>query len=233
MAASLDEHPQPKLIIVYDYHDSSKSFEDAIDSAYQDGYGLIAYPLVDSTKDVPEMIDSYHGSETADKGDHSNVIGNVPFNFDTGTPSHVFQSIYGKTSPWLDFTNRDAEHTASSLQLLIHQIDWAVHLEIYYLILPPPKFRLNNVESSQSTDDGKTAMDMDQQPTTTQTINDGAIMECAVNYASAILSATGSNEKLVFWIPIPFNITGWKLWKKLSILLRNKKALRPGMLSVL
>ena len=231
MAASLDEHPQPKLIIVYDYDDSSKSFEDAIESSYQDGYGLISYPLVDSTKDTPEMIESYHRQQTADKNTPSSIIGNVPFNFNTGTPSHVFQSIYGKTSQWIDFTNKDAQHSASYLQLLIHQIDWAVHLEIYYLILPPPKFRSASSESNESADDGKMEIDHESNGKTTKSIDDTVIMECAVNYASAILSATGSNDKLVFWIPIPFNITGWKLWKKLSILLRNHKALRPGMLS--
>ena len=231
---ALDEHSQPKLIVVYDYTDSSKSFEEAINAACNDGFGLIAYPLVDHIKDVPALIDLHHqlgSKENELNHPQFELIGNVPFNFDTGTPSNIFQSIYGKTSQWVHFQHPNEELNASYLQLLIHEIDWAVHLEIYYLILPPPKVRGHGIESG----DGKIGdMDIDHESGSTATlddaksIDDADITECAFNYASSIITATAKHSKLVLWVPIPFNITGWKLWKKLVILLRNCKSLRPG-----
>jgi len=216
MDAELDtnEHAQPKLIIVYDYNDSSKTFQSAIDSAYQDGYGLIAYPLIDHTLDTSALIDSKEQSS----GTTPNAIaGNIPFNFDSGTPSHIFQSIYGKISQWIHCDHDDAELNANSLQFMMHQIDWAVHLEIYYLILPPPRITSTApLPSDQMDIDWKEGHDVD-------------IMDCAVQYASLTMAATAKHEKSVFWIPIPLSISGWKFWKKLAILMRNKKSIRPAL----
>jgi len=216
------EGSQAKLILVFDYRDSTKTFQEAIDGAYHDGYGLIAYPLVDHNKDDAALIDALHRSNAT--ASDLDIVGNVPFNFDCGTPSTTFQSLYGTTSQWIEFGLDDAERSASYLQLLIHEIDWAVHLEIYYLILPPPKIRGHVVGS---VDDG--ALSMDPHHDAKERDDDAAITECAVNYASSILTAVQKSEKLVFWIPIPLNIAGWKLWKKMSILFAENKALRPAL----
>eukprot|EP01083_Nonionella_stella_P290440 988251_1 len=186
--------------MVYDVPNTTHSVQESIDDAYKNGYGLISFPLVESQHDTPKLI-------------ASNSLSDVPFKYSTDSSSAIFQSVYGKLSPWLAFNvtkTNTAQYVAQCIELLHHELDWALHLGIYGVILPSPSGNSNTEHKTSDNDD----TDFD---------------EIAVQYASAIVSAFESRGQMTGIIPISFSSKGWKLWKALSILLRDIKTVRPAL----
>ena len=225
------------LLLVYDIKESSNaSTQELIDEAYDNGFGLISYPLIDPKLDKPELIkDKYirstdNDDEAKDINDHfnNNVLANIPFNYFEDSSADIFQSVYGKISPWLSFNNNSSNantaYNASYEDLLQHELDWCSHLGIYWVILPSPSPSQKPIKSKsgseekQNDDEGNNL--------------DESQLEIAVNYASAIMAAFGKHEEMVGVIPIPLSDEGWKLWSSLSILLRGTKNVRPGMFMI-
>lgn len=218
------------LLLVYDIKQSSKaSTQELIDDAYDNGFGLISYPLIDAKLDKPKLIkDKYirlntdNDDESKDINDHfnNNVLSDIPFNYFEDSSAEIFQSVYGKISPWLSFddnsSNTNIAYNASYEDMLQHQLDWCSHLGIYWTILPSPYANPTKTTEAKSNDNNDKN-------------NDESHVEIAINYASAIIAAFSKHEEMVGIIPIPLSDDAWKLWSSLSILLRSTKNVRPGM----
>eukprot|EP01084_Bolivina_argentea_P162481 282759_1 len=197
----MDSPLESILSLVYDVPSTTQSVQDSIDDAYKNGYGLISYPLVESQHDTPKLI-------------ASNSLSDVPFKYSANTNSVIFQSVYGKLSPWLTFNvteSNTAQYSAQCIELLQHELDWALHLGIYSVILPSPSHSKNESTELKTSDSDDTGL------------------ELAVQYASAIISAFKSRGQMTGIIPISFSSNGWKLWKTLSRLLRDIKTVRPAL----
>eukprot|EP01084_Bolivina_argentea_P257869 434535_1 len=116
-----------KLLLVCDIPDTTQSVQTSIDIAYDNGFGLISYPLIDPKFDTSNLITS------------DNFLSNIPFAYHSNSPASIFQSIYGKISPWITFNPHNNYLTQKSIQLLQRELDWSLHLGIYSIILPNPQ----------------------------------------------------------------------------------------------
>ena len=227
------------LILVYDVVSSTASTQELIDIAFDNGYGLISYPLIDKKNDNSQLIKDKHikstksndnDDESKDINDHfnNNVLSNIPFNYFEDSSSEIFQSVYGKISSWIRFdnnsSNKNIEYNSSYHDLLQHELDWCLHLGIFWVILPPPQqpkiSQSNEKEGGQPSNEEKKNGD---------TNDNECQLEIAVNYASAIIAAFAKRETIVGIVPITFDQKGWQLWSSLSILFRDTKNVRPGM----
>ena len=203
MAQQNDEECQ--LILVQDVMDTTRSAQVLIDTAHGNGFGLIAYPLINTKLDNQSLI-------TQPK-DPNNILSDIPFNYNSDSDASIFQSVYGKISRWLSFKpGNNSEQcllNAHSELLLQRQIEWASHLGIFSVILPPV---IHEDELKENESDNNNITDI------------------AMNYASAIYAAFVTRGHMLGLIPISFTAQGWKIWQILSILLRNIKHVRPALI---
>lgn len=192
--------------------------EQTLDDAYDAGFDYLSFPLIPPQDDNQQMIENKNAANS------KSLLSNIPFAYFGDIDSRVLHCCYGKCSQWIRFDHENEQLCSASEQLLLHELKWAKHLTIFYVILPPPTITiLSNSNSNHPSDineEKEESLILDK-------------IECPTKYASAMIRVFLNSENTIGVIPIPSTKNGYQLWKQLSILMGSLTSLRVGLCALL
>jgi len=208
----MSDNNESILVLIYD-NNRVGGVQTALDDSYDDGYGWLSMPLIDANNDSPKLLNK------------NDILKDVPFIYSGNANSDTYHYIIGKLSQWITFhqssdtiesndckdnnngngkimdSNNDSnevvmsENGHNNEMFLKHQIDWAYHLGITRIILPPlkPEYDYDVKQSKQNTN-----------------------VIAPVKYASALISSLSNKNRMRGIIPVKCDAGSIKCWRLLS-----------------